>query len=882
MHHTIKKLMRIYPLFILMLIYLTPSLSQTDKKSLPYYNPNLPIDARVEDLLGRMTLREKVGQMQCEIKPFETIDSLVRIGIGNLAITVHNFGSREAAEKSNLIQKMAVEETRLGIPILIHDEALHGLSGKEATSFPQAIGLAATWNPDLMSQIARVIAVQTRARGIRQVLSPVVNIARDVRWGRVEETYGEDPYLTTQFGVAFCRIIEQEGVITTPKHFAANVGDGGRDSHPVHFNERLLREIYFPAFKACFQEGHATSVMPAYNSLDGLACTANRWLLTDILRNEWGFDGFVVSDYGSAGGIRDAHRMASTKGEVAHLALEAGLDIELPGIYIYADSLLLNIEQGITPEDLVDNSVRRILRAKFRLGLFESPYVDPETAVKVTETPGDRALALRAAHESIVLLKNESNILPLKKDLRSIAVIGPDADGKRLGGYSGYGMKIVSVLEGVKAKVSPKTTVYYAKGCELGELALPAILSEHLVPAGGKKGERGLKAEYFGNQELTGEPVLVRIDKQLNFDWGAGSPDSTIKPDHFSVRWTGKFISPLKGRYKFSITTDDGVRLYVDGKQLVNNWVDRGPTSDYFILNLEKGRAYDLRIEMYENGGGSYASLGWKGAARETNTIEEATALAKKSDAVVFVGGIMEGEGRDRADLRLPGQQEELLKAITRIGIPTVVVLVAGSAVTMESWYDDVPAIIDAWYSGEEGGNAVADVLFGDYNPGGKLPITFPQSAGQCPLYYNVKPSGRGYDYVNMSGKPLFAFGHGLSYTTFEYSNIKIEKPEISRWENITVHVDIRNTGTQKGEEVVQLYIHDPVASVTRPLMELKGFKRISLEPGEKMTISFILKPDDLSFLDADLKRTIESGTFEVMIGSSSDDIRQRGNFIVK
>jgi beta-glucosidase len=424
--------------------------------------------------------------------------------------------------------------------------------------------------------------------------------------------------------------------------------------------------------------------------------------------------------------------------------------------------------------------------------------------------------------------------------------------------------------------------VFFAKGCELGDLALPPVLAEHLIPAGGKKGEHGLKAEYFNNQELTGEPALIRIDKQINFDWGAGSPDSAIKSDHFSVRWTGIFISPLKGRYKFSITTDDGVRLYVDGKQLVNNWIDRGPTTDYFILNLERGKAYDVRIEMYENGGGSNASFGWKGEARKTDNIAEARALAKKSDAVVFVGGIMEGEGRDRADLRLSGQQEELLNAITGTGVPTVVVLVGGSAITMESWYDDVPAIIDAWYSGEEGGNAVADVLFGDYNPGGKLPITFPQGVGQCPLYYNVKPSGRGYDYVNMSGKPLFAFGHGLSYTTFEYSNIQIEKPEISKWENFTVRVDVKNTGTLRGDEVVQFYINDSIASVTRPLMELKGFKRISLEPGEKTTVSFVLKSDDLSFLDVNLKRIIEPGTFGIMIGSASDDIRQSGSFKVK
>jgi len=860
----------------------SPVLSQSDKKSLPYYNPELSINERVEDLLKRMTLEEKVGQLQCEIKPLEVIDTIVRKGIGNLAVTLHNFQAREAAEKANQIQKMAVEETRLGIPIIIHDEALHGLAGKGATSFPQSIALAATWNPDLMEQIAHVIAVQTKARGIRQVLSPVVNIARDVRWGRVEETYGEDPYLTAKLGVAFCKIIEREGVITTPKHFAANVGDGGRDSHPIHFNERLLREIYFPAFKACFQEGNATSVMAAYNSLDGIACSANKWLLTDILRNEWGFEGFVVSDYGSAGGIRDAHQMGNMRYEIAHLALNAGLDIELPGIYIYGDSLILAIKQGIIPEDLIDKSVRRILHAKFRLGLFENPYVDPETAEKVTETKENRTLALRAAQESIVLLKNENNFLPLKKDLKSIAVIGPNANSTQLGGYSGYGMKVVTVLDGIKSKVSSSTKVYYAEGCTLGEIALPPIPSEFFTPQGGKKGEKGLKGEYFNNQELKGEPTLSRIDKEINFDWGQGSSDSSIKPDHFSVRWTGKFQSPISGSCKFSITTDDGVRLYVDEKLIVDKWIDRAPTPDFFTLKLEKGRSYNFRIEMYENGGGAYAGLGWNGMTSKINPMEEAISMSKKSDIVIFVGGIIEGEGRDRSELHLSGKQEELLSSIINTGVPTVVVLMAGSAVTMEKWIDNVPAIIDAWYAGEEGGNAVADVLFGDYNPGGKLPITFPQSVGQCPLYYNLKPSGRGYDYIERSGSPLFPFGYGLSYTSFEYTNIQIEKPEISRWEKATIKIDIQNVGTRKGDEVVQLYIHDVVASVTRPLKELKGFQRVTLEPKEKTTVTFIINPDDLSFLDANMKYTVEPGRFDIMIGASSSDIRQRGILIVK
>ncbi len=855
---------------------------QDTKPSFPYLNPKLSTEARVKDLLGRMSIAEKIAQLQCEIQEVDGRDSLITRGLGNLAISLRPLGPREAAEKANRIQKRAVEKTRWGIPIIIHDEALHGLVGKEATSFPQAIGLAATWNLELMEQIAAVIGKQTRSRGIRQVLSPVINIARDVRWGRVEETYGEDPYLTARMGVAFCKGIEAEGVISTPKHFAANVGDGGRDSHPIHFSERLLREIYFPAFKACFQEAHATSVMAAYNSLEGVPCSSSRWLLTDILRKEWGFTGFVVSDYGSVGGIVDLHRTAASTKEAAKQALEAGLELEFPGIYVYGKPLLQAINEGLIANATLDTAVARVLRAKFRLGLFENPYVDPEAAAQNNDTPEHRALALHAAREAIVLLKNENNFLPLKKDLKSIAVIGPNADARRLGGYSGFGMKIVTALEGIKNKVAPATKVVYAKGCDLGEAALPPIPAENLFPPNAKKGEHGLRGEYFSNVNLSGQPTLVRLDKQINFDWGGGPPDSTMAPDRFSVRWTGTLIPTTTNVYKMSITTDDGVRLYIDGKLIVDSWVDRAPTTDYFTMKLEAGRRYDLHIEYYENGGGAFASLGWNLETGVDKEIAEAVAIAKSADAAIIVAGIIEGEGRDRADLNLPGSQEELIKAVTATGVPTAVVLMTGSAVTMRNWIDRVPAVVEAWYAGEEGGNAIADVLFGDYNPGGKLPLTFPQSVGQVPLYYNVKPSGRGYDYVSLSGKPQFPFGHGLSYTQFEYTNLQITPKQISPMQGAQISVDVQNTGARTGDEVVQLYLRDVVASVSRPLKELKDFKRITLSPQEKKTLTFALTPEQLSFLDQNMKTVVEPGEFEVMVGSSSEDIRLRGSFEVR
>ncbi|MGA2624961.1 MAG: glycoside hydrolase family 3 N-terminal domain-containing protein [Bacteroidota bacterium] len=863
------------------LVFTFSSFGQSRKTTFPYKNPSLPIAERVKDLLSRMTLEEKIAQLQCEIQDIEGKDSIITRGVGQLACTLRPLGPKEAAGLANKIQKLAVEKTRLGIPIIIHDEALHGLIGKGATSFPQAIGLAATWDPDLMERIATVIGKETRSRGVRQVLSPVINIARDVRWGRVEETYGEDPLLTSRMGVAFCKNIEAEGVVTTPKHFVANVGDGGRDSHPIEFSEALLREIYFPPFKACFQEGHATSVMAAYNSINEQPCSGNRWLLTDVLRNEWGFKGYVVSDYGSVGGILDLHHTAANLKEAGKQAVEAGLEVELPNIYAYGSPLVAAVKEGLVSEATIDTAVGRVLTAKFNLGLFEHPYVDPASAEKINNDPAHRSLALEAAHKAIVLLKNTDGFLPFKKDLKSIAVIGPDADTMQLGGYSGFGTKVVTLLEGIKNKVPQSATVSFAKGCDLMETGLPPVTSDHLVPPDGKPGEHGLKGEYFNNMDLSGTPELVRTDKQINFDWGNGSPAPQIHSDHFSVRWTGKIVPTATSGYRFSIMTDDGVRLYLDGKQMVDSWYDRGASADFFMVNLVADKQYDLRIEYYENVGSAFASLGWNVKASEDMEMQKAVETARKADVAVVAVGIVEGEGSDRAELNLPGTQEELITAVAATGVPTVVVLINGSAVTMNGWMDKVAAILEPWYPGEEGGNAIADVLFGNYNPGGKLPVTFPQAVGQCPLYYNLKPSGRGYDYVSMTGKPLFAFGYGLSYTKFDYTNLQITPKQIAPSEKIQVSLDVQNAGVRNGDEVVQLYVHDKVASVTRPLKELKAFRRVTLSPQEKKTVSFTLTPDDLSYLDKNLKYVLEPGTIEVMVGSSSADIRLKGSFEV-
>ena len=621
---------------------------------------------------------------------------------------------------------------------MIHDESLHGCVAKGCTIFPQSIALASTWNPDLMKDVATAIGKETRAHGIHQCLSPTINIARDPRCGRTEETYGEDPYVASVMAVSFIEGVQSQKVVATPKHYAANfVGDGGRDSNAIHLSERILREIYFPAFEASIKKADALSIMAAYNSIDGVPCSCDKWLLTDILRGEWGFKGFVVSDYASVSGIYTLHRAAETKAEAAKKAIEAGLDMELPEPDCF-DQLSRLVEEGKLSEKVIDEAIRRILRVKFWLGLFEDPYTDPEYAEKTCDCQENRELALRAAREAMILLKNDG-ILPLSKDLRSIAVIGPNADKARLGGYSGYGVKVVTPLEGIKNVVSKSTEICFAEGCKL----------------------TGSSKEGFAG----------------------------------------------------------------------------------------------------------------------------ATEIAKKSDvAVLFVGNSdeTEGEGKDRCNLDLPGVQEELIKEIGKTGKPVVVVLINGSAVTMTKWIDDMRAVIEAWYPGEEGGKAIAEVLFGDYDPGGKLPITFSKTVGQLPLYYNYKPTGRGYDYVDLRGnQPLFPFGHGLSYTEFEYSNLRIEPEKISAEGKVSIGADVKNTGKCRGDEVVQLYIHDAVATVAKPVKELKGFTRITLEPGEKKMVNFTVAREDLASYDIDMNLTVEPGTFEVMIGSSSEDIRLKGSFEV-
>jgi beta-glucosidase len=846
--------------------------SAQGRAPLPYRDPRLPTETRVSDLLARMTPDDKFWQLFMIPGDLDDTSQDYSRGIFGLQIgaadTTPGRAARAHAIRINAIQRYFVERTRLGIPIIPFEEAVHGLARPGATVFPQAIALAASWDTSLVSRVADAIARETRSRGIRQVLSPVVNIASDVRWGRVEETYGEDPLLASLMSVAFVSAFERRGVAATPKHFVANVGEGGRDSYPIDLDQRSLEERFFPPFLAAIARGHARSVMTAYNSVDGSPATQNRWLLNDILKGAWGFSGFVISDAAATGGATVLHHTEASTATATQHAFSAGLDVVFQSSYPQHRPYLEAFRRGLVPDSVVDSSVARVLRAKFALGLFEHPYVNPHSAGYWNGNPAHRALAREAARAGIVLLRNENGALPLTKTLRSIAVIGTDASEARLGGYSGPGIHTTSILDGIRAAVGPATTVRYAPGP--GRLSVDHVV----VPAEQLPG--GLRGEYFDNPRFEGQPRLIRTDARIDFGWTLNSPAREIPYDWYSIRWAGTLVAPAAGVHRLGVEGNDGYRLFVDGRLLIDNWTKRSYGTRLATVDLAPGSSHAIRLEYFETTGNARLNLVWDAELPLDwrATIDDAVAAVRASDVAVVIAGIEEGEFRDRAFLGLPGHQADLIEAVAATGKPVAVVLVGGSAITMSPWLDRVTGVLDVWYPGEEGGYAVADVLFGDYNPAGRLPITFPMAEGQLPLYYNHKPTGRGDDYLDLTGQPLFPFGYGLSYSRFEYSGLEIEPG--------FVRCRVKNVGDRAGDEVVQLYLHDELASVAQPVIALKGFARIHLAPGEEQVVTFRLGPDELRLLARDLRWIVEPGDFRVMVGASSKDIRLRGTLSVR
>lgn len=860
----------------------------------PYKNKDLPIDKRVSDLLARMTLEEKFWQLFMipgdldNAKPGQYKSGIFGFQVsagakGDAGGQMLNYNTSEnafiVARKINKIQKYFVEESRLGIPIIAFDEALHGLVRDGATAFPQSIGLAATWDTTLMGKVANQIAKETRQRGIRQILSPVVNIASDVRWGRTEETYGEDPFLSSAMGVSFMQQFERMGIITTPKHFIANVGDGGRDSYPIHANERLLDEIYLPPFKAAIQKAGARSVMTAYNSLDGTAASANHWLLMDKLKKEWGFKGFVISDANAVGGELVLHYTAKDYAASGEHAINNGLDVIFQTDYEHYKLFIPAFLENKIDTVRLNDAVSRVLRAKFELGLFENPYIPEDFNAEALIKAG-KSIVKEAGKASFVLLKNEHQILPVSPKVKTIAVFGADATEARLGGYSGPGTKKVSILEGIKQRAGQQTKVVYAMGADRNEIRYEAIPAKYLQA----DGKPGLKGDYFGDRNMNDRPVLSRLDQQIDFHWTLFSPSPELAVDFYAIRWTGTLTAPVTGRFKVGLEGNDGYRLYINNQLVVNRWEKQSYHAELVDYNFEKGKKYTIKVEFFETKGDATIKLVWNVNVDQNwkAKIQQAVALAKTADIAIVAVGINEGEFNDRAMLSLPGHQEELIKALAATGKPIAVILVGGSAVTMNNWIDKVQAIGCAWYPGDEGGHAVAEVLFGDYNPAGRLPITFPIHEAQLPLVYNNKPTGRGNDYNNLTGVPLFPFGFGLSYTTFSYSDFAFSKNQITKTDSTTVSFTLKNTGQRDGDEVVQLYIRDLLSSVARPVMELKGFQRIHLKAGESKKVSFNITPELLSMLNKEMETVVEPGDFRIMVGASSRDLRLKGNLTVK
>ncbi|WP_158850744.1 glycoside hydrolase family 3 C-terminal domain-containing protein [Algibacter sp. L1A34] len=832
------------------------------QESMPYLETSLSFDERVDDLVSRMTLEEKVAQMMNDAP-----------AIPRLKVPAHEYWN----------------------------ECLHGVArAGKATVFPQAIGLAATFDTDLIYNDAVVISDEARAKHHEALRNnsfkryegltywtPNVNIFRDPRWGRGQETYGEDPYLTSRMGVNFVKGMQGNDpkylkLVATPKHFAVHSGpEPERHFFDATTTERDLYDTYLPAFEATIVEGKAYSIMAAYNRYMGKPCCASHQLLDDILRKDWGFKGYVVSDCNAIRDIHDYHNYVDSKEAAAAVAVLAGTDLNCGSRYEYLISAVA--KKDIT-EDEIDVSLKRVLKARFKLGMFDPEEMVPYASIpmSVVSSEKHRALALETAQKSIVLLKNKNNTLPLKKDVKSIAVIGPNANNLEvlLGNYNGFPSQYFTPLEGVKNKVSKDTEIYYEAGTELisKEPAMSLISNEFLS----FETENGLQAKYYNNHDFLGTPLLIRIEEGINSNWNS-NPINGLNKEKFAVEYTGTIKVDVSGDYQLGLQSNKGFTLAIDSKIIIDNTKDLKKRIVKETTYLEKGKAYQVSIKYLHEGYPAKLKLMW--ATPEKTSFEKAIELAKKSEVVVFVGGIspgVEGEqmpvnskgfkGGDKTDIQLPEVQKELLKALHETGTPVVLVLLNGSALAVNWENDNLSAIVEAWYPGELGGNAIADVLFGDYNPSGRLPITFYKSIKELSPFVNYSMKGRTYRYFE--GEALYPFGFGLSYAQFNYENIKLKNKKIKTNGSTSVSIDVTNVGKIKGEEVVQLYIKDLESKEVRPLKSLRGIRRVSLNPNETIRVKFTIKPEDLAFYNfKENKQVVEPGLFKIGIGKSSNEL---------
>ncbi|MCD6543341.1 MAG: glycoside hydrolase family 3 C-terminal domain-containing protein [Flavobacteriaceae bacterium] len=829
--------------------------SLAQKVSYPFQNTNLDVETRANDLLNRLTLSEKVAQMQ-DVSP----------AIERLGIDEYNWWN----------------------------ESLHGVArAGAATSYPQAIGMAATWNPDLIFKVADAISSEARAKfnhsiqlGQRNryqgltMWSPNINIFRDPRWGRGQETYGEDPFLTSRMGIAFVKGLQGNDpdyfkVIATPKHYAVHSGpEHNRHSFDAYTDKRDLWETYLPAFKATIIEGKAFSIMSAYNRYLGESATASQLLLNDILRDKWGFEGYVVSDCGAVYDIYKFHKIVPTAEEASALAVKAGCDLNCGSSYKY---LVKSVKDGLITEKEIDKSLKRLIIARIKLGLFNTqdqiPFLKYDDSF--IESDENKKLALQTARESIVLLKNEAQTLPISKKIKTITVIGPNANDRHflLGNYFGTPTTIKTILEGIKDKVSKKTKVYYFKGTNLTD---NDTIFDVIEPSAfhGK-----ITATYFNNSKIKGNPVYSTQKEYVDFEWGGAAPIDILSPGKFSVRYTGELKTDFTGDVLLGVLESGGsYRLFIDDKEVLKG--ESGNRALSTKIHLQKNKKYSFKLEyLCTNEWMASIQLVWN--REQLKGRDYMIQKVKESDVVIYVGGItarLEGEEMpikiegfdkgDRTNLKLPKVQHELLQELNKTGTPVVFALTGGSAMAINWEQENLDAILNIWYPGQGGGDAVADILFGDYNPSGKLPLTYYKTINDLPPFEDYHMKGRTYRFFE--GDVLYPFGYGLSYTHFNFSKPILEKLVIGKNDNTKISITISNDGNFDGETVVQLYVNDVKASVTTPIKTLRKFKKVFLKKGESKNVAFKLSPKDLFIFDKNGDSFVEAGQFEIYIGKNS------------
>lgn len=796
-------------------------------------------------------------------------------------------------EKIKQLTNQADSIPRLGLPEYNYwSEALHGVLASGATSFPQAVAMGSTWDPDLVYRVATAISDEARALNVIRgtgltYWSPTINIARDPRWGRNEESYSEDPYLLSRMGVAFVKGMQGDDsyylkTVSTPKHFIANNEEERRHTGSSDVDIRSLFEYYLPAFHHAIVEGKAYSIMGAYNELNQVPCNANTYLLNDLLRHKWGFEGYVVSDCGAIFDMLNGHHFFETGAKAVGRSILAGCDLNC-GI-AYREYIQEALDEGLLEIKDIDRALERVLSARFRLGEFDPHEVLPYSSITKDKLDSreNRDLALEVAQKSIVLLKNEG-ILPLEENkIKSIAVIGPNAADQQLGIYSGFPNVQVSPLEGIKDKAaSLGIKVEYASGCSIGGGLLRPIEAQYFDKVEGTD-QTGMKGEYFDNMKLSGKPVITRIDSVIDFSFGTNSPANGIPEDQFSIRWKGKIIPP-DTIHHIGTSCDDGARLYLDGKLIIDDWIEHGEKPIGVQVELIPGKEYEVEFEYFENRLGAVARLTWD--LGQKNFIK-AKEVAAKNDAVILVLGISPGisqEELDRTEIELPEVQINLIDAVASVNPNIIIVLVNGGPLALAGTESRANAIVEAWYSGEFGGRAIADVLFGDVNPGGKLPETFYASTQQLPPMsdYDIINHPRTYMYFEQT--VLYPFGHGLSYTQFEYSNLKLTPYKIKNDSEVEIQFTVENVGEMKGDEIAQIYVHSMDASIKVPINQLKRFQRITLLPGESETLTFNIPASELSFYDTEMNdlKTVP-GKWEIQVGSSSKDIRLKKIFTIE